>query len=226
VDIAYTGGYCQHGFAFAGRGFGVRTAANGTDDANQRYYAFVWLGCSGDEQASAEAVDALEWWIGEARRAGAAGTDVQPHGALYSTDCPGPYLKAQAARLRGVPVPVTPPPAPAPKPLGPVVIERGIPAPAYPLPSGCYFGPEGGGSHSISGYHGHGDDLKRWQARMAHRGYTITADGYYGQVGDTTPHGQTAGVAKAAQQSWRVSADSLIGRETWSLAWTRDITRP
>jgi hypothetical protein len=227
VDIAYTGGYCQHGFAFAGRGFGVRTAANGTDDANQRYYAFVWIGCSGDEQASPAAVDALEWWVAEARANGAAGTDVQPHGALFSTDCPGPYLKAQAARLRGNPVVVpVPTPHPAPKPLGPVVIERGVPAPSFPLPAGCYFGPEGGGAASISGYHGHGVDLKRWQQRMAHRGYTINADGYYGQVGDTVPHGETADVAKVAQHVWGVAPDSLIGRETWSLAWTRDITRP
>jgi hypothetical protein len=45
-------------------------------------------------------------------------------------------------------------------------------------------------------------------------------------VGDTVPHGETADVAKVAQHVWGLSPDSLIGRETWSQAWTRDITRP
>lgn len=225
VDIAYTGAYCQHGYAFAGRGFGVRTAANGTDDANQRYLAFVWLGCSGDEQPSAQAISALEWWISEARRAGGAGSDVQPHGALFPTDCPGDALRAQAARLRGTPVVVVPPPHPAPKPVGPVVVERGVPAPAFPLPAGSVFGPEAAGAAYVSGYHGHALDLARWQARMSHRGWTISADGLYGSLGDSTPKGETANVAKAAQAAWGLSTDSLIGRATWAAAWTRDITR-
>lgn len=225
VDVAYTGAYCQHGYAFAGRGFGVRTAANGTDDANQRYLAFVWLGCSGDEAPSPQAISALEWWISEARRAGGAGSDVQPHGALYPTECPGSVLKAQAARLRGTSVIVTPTPIVPPKPLVPVVVEKGVPAPAFPLPAGSVFGPEGLGGAYVSGYHGHAVDLAKWQARMAHRGWVIDSDGLYGSPGDTVPKGETATVAKAAQKAWGLSTDSLIGRATWAAAWTRDITR-
>jgi hypothetical protein len=122
--------------------------------------------------------------------------------------------------------PDTRPPIKPTPPGGPVVIEKGVPAPAYPLGHGQFFGPSGGGPNSISGYYSHASDLQRWQARMAHRGWHITADGRYGFPGDLTPRGQTAGVALAAQHGWGLPMDSLIGPQTWAAAWSRDITRP
>ncbi len=104
VDIAYTGGFCDHGRALAGRGFGVRTAANGTNDANDRFYAVVWLGGAGETPTSA-ALDALEWWVREAREQGGAGTAVQVHRDFVSTSCPGAPLTAHARRLHDRPVP-------------------------------------------------------------------------------------------------------------------------
>ena len=100
VDIAYTGGYCQHGYTFAGRGFGVRTAANGSNTGNQNYYAFCFLGGVRDIATTA-ALNALEWWVREARTKGGAGVKVVPHSALFATACPGPQVKAKAATLDG-----------------------------------------------------------------------------------------------------------------------------
>lgn len=92
VDIAYSGGFCDHGYAFAGRGFGIRTAANGTNQGNYRYYAYCWIGGQGENPTDG-ALDAAAWWVSEARKAGGAGPDVQPHSAFKSTACPGPLTR-------------------------------------------------------------------------------------------------------------------------------------
>lgn len=97
VDLAYSGGFCQHGYAFAGRGFGIRTAANGTNHGNYHYYAWCWIGGQG-EHPTDKALDAAAWWVAEARKAGGAGPDVQPHSAFKSTSCPGP-LTAQLGTI-------------------------------------------------------------------------------------------------------------------------------
>jgi hypothetical protein len=109
ADIAYTGGYCQHGYAFAGRGFRVRTAANGTNDGNQRFYAFCWIGGE-DQEPTPEALNALEWWIKEARADGDAGEAVVNHSDLNSTSCPGKYLKAWKMPAASAPDPNIKPP--------------------------------------------------------------------------------------------------------------------
>lgn len=126
VDIAYTAGFDDWGNVYAGRGFGVRTAANGTNDGNNRYYAFTWIGGEG-ETPSAKALEALNWLIDEARREGGAGLDVRPHSSFKSTACPGQPLRDRARELDGertlpgadgaAPTPTpSPTPAPAPKP--------------------------------------------------------------------------------------------------------------
>jgi murein DD-endopeptidase MepM/ murein hydrolase activator NlpD len=103
-------------------------------------------------------------------------------------------------------------------------INSGVAAPAFPLPSGSYFGPEGGPSQSVSGWHSHNADLRVWQQRMKDRGWTITVDGLYGPKGATTPQGETASVALAFQKEKGLTADSLIGPQTWAAAWTAPIT--
>jgi hypothetical protein len=98
ADLAYTGGFCQHGYALAGRGFGVRTAANGTNAGNQNFYAFCWVGGGADIPTTA-ALNALEWWIKEARDHGSAGDRVAAHKAFYATSCPGGILTSRAHAL-------------------------------------------------------------------------------------------------------------------------------
>jgi len=96
VDIAYTGGFCNHGYAFAGRGVGVRTAANGTNAGNQNYYAVVWIGGEGQTPTQA-AFDALAWWIVQLRENGKAGNAVKPHWFFKPTGCPGDPLAKYVA---------------------------------------------------------------------------------------------------------------------------------
>jgi hypothetical protein len=107
VDIAYTGGFCDHGYAFAGRGLGIRTAANGTNAGNRDYNAFVWLGGKG-ETPTAAALDALAWWVQQARDH-EAGRRVRPHQVFKSTSCPGPHLVHAAAGLDNRPITQTEP---------------------------------------------------------------------------------------------------------------------
>lgn len=99
VDIAYTAGFDNWGNVYAGRGFGVRTAANGTNAGNQNYVAFVWLG-GGNEKPTAAALDALHWLIEEARKNG-AGLNVRPHSSFKSTACPGSFLRGYIKDLDG-----------------------------------------------------------------------------------------------------------------------------
>jgi hypothetical protein len=107
----------------------------------------------------------------------------------------------------------------APAPAQPAVVEQGVPAPDFPLGGGQYFGPKEPLSNkdSVSGYFSHRDDLRAWQERMKHRGWAITPDGLYGD--------ETDRIATAFQRDKGISADGLVGPQTWSLAWTADITR-
>lgn len=115
VDIAYNGGFCNHGYAFAGRGFGVRSGAQGTSYGNQNFYAFVWIGGEGQTPTQL-AINAADWWVTEARKTGAA-KGVRPHGSFKSTACPGSFLKTYAGSRNGKDLDdVVPKPKPTPTP--------------------------------------------------------------------------------------------------------------
>lgn len=89
-------------------------------------------------------------------------------------------------------------------------------APKFPLPKGSYFGPKSGPNSSVSGYYSHRADLKKWQAQMRKRGWSITADGLYGPA--------TKKVARQFQAEKGLAVDGLIGAATWRAAWTEKIT--
>lgn len=116
VDIAYTGGYCQHGFAFAGRGAGVRTAANGTNVSNTKYYAVTFIGGK-DQEPTEAALNAFEWWVDSLRAAG-AGRAVKPHKSFKNTACPGKFLIDYCSKLNNSDIsqPKVEEPTPQPKP--------------------------------------------------------------------------------------------------------------
>lgn len=123
ADIAYTMGVCDHGYVLAGRGAGVRTAAQGTNAGNDDYYAVVWLG--GDtETPSPEALQALEWAVRELRSHGGAGDRVRPHKAFHTTSCPGLTLTSKAGVLDGAPI------AAASSPV--VIVHKPEPVPDQP----------------------------------------------------------------------------------------------
>lgn len=110
ADIAYTLGVCNHGYVLAGRGAGVRTAANGTNTGNYTHYAICWIGGEG-ETPTQVALDAFEWATLELRKAG-AGKSVKSHSYFKPTGCPGDPLKRHAAALDGKDIststPITP----------------------------------------------------------------------------------------------------------------------
>lgn len=202
-DIAYTAGYCQHGHAMAGRGFGRRTAANGTNNGNYRFYAFVWLGCGGDTITTA-ALDALDWLIVAARHAGGAGKACLGHRDLYSTECPGDVLEGRAQLRDGRAVP-----KPRKKPS--------VTAPPFPLPRGHWFGVPDSDPRNHSGFYSAADRkaLKPWQAQvnkvLVPERHHVAVDGLFG------PNTQSA--CKALQRLRKLKVDGLLGPKTWEATW-------
>lgn len=154
-DLAYNWVICQHAIVMVGRGWGVRSAANGSNDGNDRYLAACWMGGTSDPGPSASVLDTFGSLIQEVRRRG-AGVDVQPHQHFFGTTCPGKSLTAMTAAWRAKKFPAVP---------------------AFPLPPGYYFGPRSGPVQSVSGYYSHRADLAVWQARVG-----LAGDGLYGPL--------------------------------------------
>ena len=82
VDVPYsTAGW--GGYVLAGRGRGVRTAANGTNDANYRYHAHCILQGPDDELTQ----DDIDGWWWAWRHLG--GGHYDGHRSVKATECPG-----------------------------------------------------------------------------------------------------------------------------------------
>lgn len=61
-----------------------------------------------------------------------------------------------------------------------------------------------------------GDDVRRWQARMAERGWRITVDGAYGPESER--------VCRAFQAEKGLEVDGIVGPKTWRMTWEAPIT--
>lgn len=206
VDIAYTAGFCNHGYVLAGRGYGVRTAANGTNDSNDRYYAFVWVG-GGNAKPTQQAFDALEWLIQDARKNGGAGDDVKPHNKFYSTSCPGTLLDAFTDKFDGKPTANIPPASAIPN------LPKYGPEVRWPLPRGHFYGRNDGTKWSHSGLQASDrDEIKLLQKALIRRSYNLGssgADGYYGE--------KTDAAIRKFQRAKRILVDGKTGPVTWGL---------
>jgi len=189
-DLAYNWVICQHAIVMVGRGWGVRSAANGTNDGNDRYLATCWMGGDSDGSPTGDVMTAFEKLIQEFRRRG-GGLDVEPHRHFFNTDCPGTILAGMTVLWKTA------------KPLPGAI---GSSAPAFPLPRGSYFGPRSGPATSVSGFYSHRADLAIWQAKRG-----LLGDGLYGSL--------TAASARRVQTSHHLSVDGLIGPQTWLAAW-------
>lgn len=115
------------------------------------------------------------------------------------------------------------PSKPKPKPKPSKAVKPMTP-PRFPLPAGWYFGPLDGPVSSVSGLRQRRADgkpghrgLQAWQQRMADRGWSITADGRYGD--------QTEAVARAFQEDKGLRVDGRIGILTWRAAWLAEVTK-
>lgn len=154
-----------------------------------------------------------------------------------STTCPGTYDLARLDRLargqsakpiavasKGTAKPVA---KPAAKPANGAACVK---APAFPLPSGYYYGPPSGPVQSVSGRSRNsrvpGDviqvkgrwrskGLAVWQARMQARGWNIGKDGADGRYGNDTER-----IVRQFQKNKGLAVDGKIGKATWDAAWS------
>lgn len=109
TDIAYTAGFCPHGFIFEGRWWHRRTAANGSNEGNQVSYAFCYMAGVGD-LLTTDAKFAFLDLRSMAKSEGGAGDHVWPHDHWFNTACPGDPLREWIAA--GLPMAGSvPPPA-------------------------------------------------------------------------------------------------------------------
>ncbi|CAL9626039.1 peptidoglycan recognition protein family protein [Streptomyces sp. enrichment culture] len=194
-DIAYTYLVCKHGYVFEGRGVGRRTGANGTNDANHRFYAVCGLvgGSFGlYDEITPELIYGFRNAIAHLRSVGNAGTAIVRHGQLSSTSCPG-QLGSFLSHME----PTSPGKAWAPGPPKPDV-------PAFP---GVVLHYPPTTVHSSA---------RTWQQRMAERGWSIGVDGAYGE--------QSRRVCLAFQQEKGLTVDGVVGAQTWYAAWTAPVS--
>lgn len=88
-DIAYNWLVDSLGNVFEGRGYGVRSGANGSNYANDNYYAVCYLGGPNDTYTAAAQAAMVELL--------AMATDVQPHSRFFATACPGNTIREWVA---------------------------------------------------------------------------------------------------------------------------------
>jgi peptidoglycan hydrolase-like protein with peptidoglycan-binding domain len=221
-DIGYNHLVDREGRIFEGRGWDVVGAH--CADYNTPAHGVCFLGDDDPGQDVPQvARDSILWLHQEnARRAG-HDVDRLGHRDKYATACPGDELHAwftgDAAKSSAGGTSSGPagPRRPANLAVQPTR------APAFPLPAGFYFGPRSGPFNSISGWfqrlpnrhRGH-RGLQAWQARMAARGWKITADGLWGS--------QTEGVLRAFQDEKGLRVDGRLGPKSWAAAWTAEVT--
>lgn len=106
---------CRHGYIYEGRGWDIRTAAQGTNHGNDSYHAVCYLDDDRPDtrDVTPEAASALAQVINECRATG-RGSDVRPHQFFFSTACPGPELVAWI-KARGWETNAPPPASPKPQ---------------------------------------------------------------------------------------------------------------
>lgn len=102
ADIAYNFLCCKHGYVFTGRGWGVRSAAQGSAEGNDGYHAVCFLG---DDTVDRDDLTfrgrlALIQLIALAHERYPAARQIRPHSDFTGTDCPGAQLRAWIVQAR------------------------------------------------------------------------------------------------------------------------------
>lgn len=110
-DIAYNSGVCPHGYRFEGRGPGVRSGANGTNDGNSRSCATCYIAGAGDPLTDGAKRAFGDEFVRISRAR-------WQHGDWKATACAG--LAIRAWQRAGWPIPgAAPTPPPPPPPIDP-----------------------------------------------------------------------------------------------------------
>jgi hypothetical protein len=107
-DVAYSLAVCHHNIVMEGRGVGVRTAANGTNVANDTWYAIFFM-VGGNEEPSKGMLTAAEYGA----RVILGASRWSRHSDHKSTTCAGTVNKhIRDGKLVGASADSSPPPAP------------------------------------------------------------------------------------------------------------------
>jgi hypothetical protein len=125
-------------------------------------------------------------------------------------DCGTPFpLDSVLAMAGGQPAPT---PGPTPPPPSPGT------APPWPYGPSDYIGQPDPDPCCHSGCYGGADqaNVATWQAQMAARGWSLSADGCYGP--------ESQGVCEQFQTEKGLTCDGLVGPNTWSASWTEPVT--
>lgn len=188
-DIAYTAIVCPHGYVFEGRWAGKRTAAQGTNDGNDRSLAVCFLSGSGDPwPESARAGFAEVIFVLRAFKA--CGNTLWAHRDWHTTQCPGDAITADVRDGD--------------------IARRSTPAPTPPKPQ-VDLSPVGVKAHMLElGRTAPTQDVKRAQVILkAHFGQTIPVTGTYDSA--------TADAVKNVQRFFSLHDDGIVGTDTWRL---------
>lgn len=193
-DIAYNGLVCPHGYLFEGRGYGKRSAANGTNTSNSQSEAFCFIGGESDP------------YTAESKSVFAELGVTKGHRDWYNTECPGQeiYDWIQTGN------PAVEPPS------GNVPVPR-FDIGDFPLPSNHWYGVPSNDSHNHSGYYWPNDryGISKVQEALSRIGRPCSIDGLYGNA--------TAGVIKQFQADATATGfdtggiDRLCGQKTWDV---------
>lgn len=235
-DIAYNEVVCPHGVRFEGRGYGVGSAANGTNEANRERYAICVMVGKGDP-VTQECLQAVADAVADYRAHGHAGEDILGHRDCVATDCPGDFLYGHVKRGtfgKGT-VPAAPkaPAKSAPKSAVPKALER-VPGPHYPfpLPGGYYFGKDDGSNASVSGWYGRkfkGKTDRQWLQefgkQLARRGWNVGKGKTWlsGSGNDGKFGAEYDALVRRFQKDQGLKQDGKIGPRTWAAAFLEPI---
>lgn len=101
-DIAYSHLVCKHGWVFEGRGWLIRTAANGTTAANDGFHAVCFLGDDtvGRDDVTIAGRRALMQIMLRGIELHPRATALRPHSFFKNTECPGDELRKFLSEFR------------------------------------------------------------------------------------------------------------------------------
>lgn len=199
-DIAYGFGICANGDIFTGRGASVRQGAQGTNYGNENFVAIVYLG-GGGAPLTEKAKASFLWLTNYLRTQKKVGKQVKPHSAFVRTTCPDKALTALASAWNNKTITI-------PGAEGPVSSK---PRPAFPLPSGHWFGIDDGTPYSHSGKLTRGRD--DYWVRRIQKIVGTTVDGDYGPK---TARAVKAWVDKRNAASVRLGDRTKVGPKIWA----------
>ncbi|MEV7006984.1 N-acetylmuramoyl-L-alanine amidase [Streptosporangium sp. NPDC051022] len=193
MDVGYSMLVCPHRKVFEGRGPNHLPAANGAGLNSDHYAVLGMIGNAGLTQPNDALLNGILDAVEYLRDKGGAGREIKGHRDGYSTDCPGGPLYAW--------------------------VKKGAPRP------GGGEGPKEPGEPSYPPFPGRvlkypplmsGEDVRTWQRQMRTRGWSLDADGLYGE--------RSREVCRGFQKEKSLQVTGAVDRVTWDASWKAPVT--